>query len=142
MELASKGWKSLLEVDCLRATDGSTLAQVWLHGKVLYALLLERRARRLNGDQWGSLDQPRHATWWRPWKLMAQAIAPLITGAAYWQPAQWAACIELIRERPRRRQLQRFPAAVMRLMRDACPLGIAPSLQALAASSAKALIDQ
>jgi hypothetical protein len=133
VELAIKRWKSVLDVDGLRAKEGSTLAQVWLHGKLLYARLLERHARRLNGEQWGYLDQPRHATWWRPWKLMAQAIAPLITGAAYWQPAQWAACIELIKERPRRRQLQRFPAAVMRLMRDACPTGIAPPLQALAA---------
>lgn len=50
VELAIKRWKSLLDVDCLRAKEGSTLAQVWLHGKLLYALLLERRARRLNGD--------------------------------------------------------------------------------------------
>jgi hypothetical protein len=50
-QLAIKRWRGLLDVDCLRAKEGSPLGQVWLHGKLLDALLLERRARRLNGEQ-------------------------------------------------------------------------------------------
>ncbi len=51
IELAIKRWKSVLDVDALRARKGSPLANVWLHGKLLYALMLERRMRRkLGGD--------------------------------------------------------------------------------------------
>jgi Transposase DDE domain len=46
VELAIKRWKSVLDVDALRAKARSPLAEVWLHGKLLYALLLERRMRR------------------------------------------------------------------------------------------------
>src|SRR5512143_1681293 len=70
VELAIKRWKSLLDVGRLRAKAEGTLASLWVHGKLLYALLLERRCRRLGGAQWGYLDQPRQATWWRSWHLM------------------------------------------------------------------------
>jgi IS4 transposase len=65
VELAIKRWKSVLDVDALRAKAGSSLAEVWRHGKLLYALLLERRMRRKLGDSWGRLDQERVLTWWR-----------------------------------------------------------------------------
>ena len=76
MELAIKRWKSLLDVDALRARQGSPLADLWLHGKSLYALLVDRRMRRTMGDSWGRLDRARTATWWRPWKLLHQALVP------------------------------------------------------------------
>ena len=41
--IAIKRWKSVLDVDALRAKATSPLAEVWLHGKFLYALMLERR---------------------------------------------------------------------------------------------------
>jgi hypothetical protein len=53
VELAIKRWKSLLDVGRLRAKAEGTLASLWLQGQLLYALLLERRCRRLAGDQWG-----------------------------------------------------------------------------------------
>lgn len=115
VEVAIKRWKSLLDVDQLRAKEGSTLAQVWLHGKLLYALLLERRMRRA-GDAWGYLDRPRHATWWRSWQLLKSALAAIITGVTYWQSPQWPACIEVMQERRRRRQLQRLPDSMLRLL--------------------------
>src|SRR5437879_7049236 len=43
----------VLDVDALRAKATSPLAEVWLHGKLLYALMLERRMRRQLGDSWG-----------------------------------------------------------------------------------------
>jgi hypothetical protein len=46
VELAIKRWKRGLDVDALRAKAPSPLAEVWLHGKWLYALMLERRMRR------------------------------------------------------------------------------------------------
>src|SRR5216683_2494631 len=46
-------WKSVLNVDALRAKAHSPLVEVWLHGKLLYALMLERRMRRQVGERWG-----------------------------------------------------------------------------------------
>ena len=109
IEIAIKRWKSLLDVGALRAREGSPLAEVWLHGKLLYALMLEKRMRRTMGDAWSRLDQERAATWWRPWKMMQDEIAPLITAAMFRQPQAWEACLEVLMERPRRRKLQRLP---------------------------------
>ena len=54
VEIAIKRWKSVLDVDALRAKANSPLAEVWLQGKLLYALMLERRMRRQLGDQLGA----------------------------------------------------------------------------------------
>jgi hypothetical protein len=110
VELAIKRWKSLLDVDALRTRDGSPLADLWLHGKLLYALLLDRRLRRQLGAAWGHVDQERTATWWRPWKLMQKAITPMISGALSWQSAHWEPCVQVLAERPRCRKLQQLPA--------------------------------
>jgi hypothetical protein len=121
VELAIKRWKSLLDADALRARYESPLAELWLHGKLLYALLVERRMRRCMGDSWGRLDRERMATWWRPWKLMLEALAPRITGALSWDESQWRQSLEVMTERPRRRQLQRLPEAVCLLLSRADP---------------------
>lgn len=122
VELAIKRWKSLLDADALRARYGSPLAELWLHGKLLYALLLERRMRRCMGDSWGRLDRERTATWWRPWKLMQEALAPRITGALSWDESRWGQSLEVMIERPRRRKLQRLPEAVCLLLYRADPV--------------------
>jgi hypothetical protein len=109
VELAIKRWKSVLDVDALRAKARSPLAEVWLHGKLLYALMLERRMRRQIGDSGGRLDQERLATWWRVWGMLKDEIAPMITGALFWKAEAWAACLKVLAERPRRRKLQQLP---------------------------------
>ena len=109
VELAIKRWKSVLDVDALRAKACSPLAEVWLHGKLLYAVLLERRMRRKLGDRWGRLDQERVLTWWRVWDMLKDEIAPMITGALFWKDEAWAACLKVLAERPRQRQLQQLP---------------------------------
>ena len=109
VELAIKRWKSVLDVDALRAKARSPLAEVWLHGKLLYALLLERRMRRKLGDRWGRLDQTRRVTWWRVWGLLKDEIAPMVTGALFWKEEAWVACLNVLAERPRRRTLQQLP---------------------------------
>jgi len=80
IEMAIKRWKSVLDADLLRARYGSPLANVWLHGKLLDALLLDRRLRRTLGAGWSRLDGERWATWWRPWKLLQAELTPQITG--------------------------------------------------------------
>lgn len=113
VEIAIKRWKSVLDVDALRAKAHSPLAAVWLHGKLLYALMLERRMRRQLGDRWGRLDQERVGTWWRVWGMLKAEIAPMITGAVFWKEDAWAACLKVLMERPRRRTLQQLPPAAL-----------------------------
>jgi hypothetical protein len=116
IEIAIKRWKSVLDVDALRAKACSPLAQVWLHGKLVYALMLERRMRRTLGDRWGRLDHERVGTWWRVWGMLKEVIAPLITGALFWQEEVWEACLKVVAERPRRRKLQKLPLAALALL--------------------------
>jgi len=113
VEIAIKRWKSVLAVDALRAKARSPLAEVWLHGKLLYALMLERRMRRQLGDSWGRLDRERIGTWWRLWGMLKDELAPMITGALFWKEDAWAACLKVLMERPRRRTLQQLPPAAL-----------------------------
>lgn len=113
VELAIKRWKSLLDADAVRAKATGPLADVWLHGKLLYALMLERRMRRKVGDAWSHLDHERVATWWRAWGMLKEEIAPMITGAFFWPDAAWGACLKVLAERPRRRKLQQLPPEVI-----------------------------
>jgi hypothetical protein len=103
VEIAIKRWKSVLDVDALRAKATSPLAEVWLHGKWRDALMLERRMRRQLGDRWGRLDHERMGTWWRGWGMLKDELAPRITGALFWKEGAWAACLKVLAERPRRR---------------------------------------
>jgi len=116
IEIAIKRLKSLLDADELRAKEGCGLAELWLNGKLLYALMLEKRMRRRLGDDWGYLDRERIGTKWRVWKLLKQEIAPMITGVQFWRSENWAACIEVLFERPRRRKLQTLPKRVRKLL--------------------------
>src|SRR6516164_9056045 len=116
VELAIKRWKSVLDVDALRAKVHSPLAEVWLHGKLLYALMLERRMRRQLGDRWGRLDHERLSTWWRVWGMLKDEMAPMITGALFWREDAWVACLKVLAERPRRRKLQQLPPEAIDLL--------------------------
>ena len=116
VEIAIKRWKSVLDVDALRAKATSPLAEVWLHGKLLYALMLERRMRRQLGDSWGRLDHERVGTWWRIWGMLKDELAPMITGALFWKADAWAACLKVLAERPRRRKLQQLPSAAIDIL--------------------------
>src|SRR5262249_30433448 len=93
--------------------SNSPLAAVWLHGKLLYALMLERRMRRQLGDSLGRLGHERVGTWWRVWGMLKDELAPMITGALFWKEDAWAACLKVLMERPRRRQLQQLPPAAL-----------------------------
>lgn len=122
IELLFKRYKSLLDLDQLRARAGSVLGAVWLHGKLLYACLLEARARRRGGTDWTALEGARRGTWWRVWRLVQDELTPLITLAACWGETAWTAALRALAERPRRRRLQQLPAAfVVWLQRPAPP---------------------
>jgi hypothetical protein len=103
VEIAIKRWKSVRDMDALRAKATSPLAEGWLQGKWRYALMLERRMRRQLGDSWGRLDRERVGTWWRVWGMLKDERGPMSTGALFWQEEAWAACLQVLVERPRRR---------------------------------------
>lgn len=133
IEIAIKRWKSVLDVDLLRARYESPLADVWVHGKLLYVLLLDTRLRRMLGEQWSWLDRARTATWWRPWKLLRDEVAPRITGLVSCLHPQWETCLQVLAERPRRRQLQRLPQEVIMVFALSAPPRQPASPQAIAA---------
>ena len=113
VELVFKHFKSLLNLDELRARAGSVLGNVWLHGKLIYACLIERRAVNRCGDDWTSLDGERRGTWWRIWKLIAQELIPLITLSQCWDLRAWSAALNALAERKRKRKLQSLPTEVV-----------------------------
>ena len=113
IELLFKRFKSLLDLDQLRARAASPLGQLWVCGKLLYAGLLEQRALRRCGADWTHLDGARRGTWWRVWKLLAQELVPLLTLSQCWDLRAWPAALTALAERPRQRKLQALPLAVV-----------------------------
>jgi hypothetical protein len=116
VELAIKRLKSLLNIDHLRAKKDSVLADLYLHGKLLYAWVIEKRLRRRCGLDWNRLDQPRRATPWRVVKLLQQELTSAISGVRQWDFRRWAEALNVMQERPRRRPLQTVPARVGQLI--------------------------
>lgn len=121
VELIFKHFKSLLNLDELRARAGSALGNVWLHGKLIYACLIERRAINRCGDDWTSLDGERRGTWWRIWKLIAQELIPLITLSQCWDLRAWPSALNALAERKRKRKLQSLPTEVVIWLHQPAP---------------------
>nr|VFJ51604.1 MAG: Transposase DDE domain-containing protein [Candidatus Kentron sp. DK] len=116
VELVIKRMKSLLDIDKLRARENSALADLYLHGKLLYTWVLEKLVRRRCGENWNRLDQPRRATPWRIWKLLRQELTVTINGVLHWDMSRWQDCLHVLQERPRRRKLQVLPTDVCRII--------------------------
>jgi hypothetical protein len=119
IELLIKRCKSLLAAAALRARRDGALAEVWLWGKLLYAILVERLAVKRCGAQWVQMQRARHATWWRVWQLLSQEIAEKILGTEAWSELDWQALKPALSERRRKRQLQRLPPQVLKWMQEA-----------------------
>ena len=92
-----KRLKSVLEIDKLRSKIGSRISEVYLLGKSLYALLIERRA--------GKLKEIKEIEW-RVWKMMAEQIRPIITQVRKWKEDYVELAMNRLRERKRRRKRQ------------------------------------
>ena len=124
IELVFKRWKSLPDADKLRAKRGGKLAELWLNGKLLYALMLEKRMRGLTKCKWGYLDGNRDGTWWRLLKLLRYEVDPIITGVQFWREENWADAIKMMLERPRKRKLQKLPERVIKLLQSGPDLSV------------------
>jgi Transposase DDE domain len=112
VELVIKRYKSLLAAAQVRAKQGSPLALVYLTGKLLFALLVERRAMVRLGNEWTQLLTVRVATWWRVWHLVAQELQAAVLAPRCWSEWEWQAILRALAERPRHRKLQSLPPAV------------------------------
>jgi len=124
VELAIKRLKSILNIDQLRARKNSALADLYLHGKLLYAWVIEKRLRRRCGRDWNRLDQPRRVTPWRLVKLVQRELTEAIQAASQWQWSRWSAALQVMQERPRRRTLQTVPERIRHLIADCQARGV------------------
>jgi hypothetical protein len=117
VELVIKRYKSLLAAARMRAQRGSPLATVYLVGKLLFAVLVERRAMARLGTEWTQMLSVRHATWWRIWKLIAKEMIEAVLNTTAWSAWDWHAVLRALAERKRNRKLQVVPAAVAEWLR-------------------------
>lgn len=112
IELVFKRLKSLLALDALRAKAGSPLAEVYLWGKLLFALLLEGWAAQRVAPAELRLDGERRLTSWRLWKLLVAELKEAVLETAAWAGLDWRAVLSVLGERRRKRKLQGLPTAV------------------------------
>jgi len=114
VEIAIKRLKSLLDLDLLRAHYRSPLADVWLNGKMLYVLMIERRAiNKCDFITCDPLTLTRTLTDWRIFKLISDEVAAIITLAMFW-PTHFSIQVHnALAERKRLRKLQSAPANLL-----------------------------
>lgn len=117
VELLIKRFKSLLNADFLRAHGGSPLSEVYLLGKLLFALLVESRTLKRVGHDWMRMIGSRQATCWRPWKLIAAEIKEVVLNTVAWGSLNWREMLDVLGERKRKRKLQLIPDAVVQWLR-------------------------
>jgi hypothetical protein len=106
VELVFKRWKSLLNVDLLRAKVNNPLGNLWMHGKLLYALMIERRINRIFGSAINDLTEARKTTGWSVYQAMVEQVSPLISGVAFWHVEAWPDFLKVTAQRSRKRALQ------------------------------------
>lgn len=106
IEIAIKRWKSLLNLGDLPVRTNSKLSYLWFHGKLLFALLLEKRVRRKFGSAFTHLDKERYCTWWRLWKFTIDELSPFITASKFFAQADFSLLLNSLAESPRCRKLQ------------------------------------
>lgn len=116
VELVIKRLKSLLDMDCLRARKNSELADIYLYGKLLYAAVIEKIAKRrfnlLPTDMMGE----RKLSAWRPWVWVADDVQSWLINSMPAQMDYAADAIKALCERPRKRKLQTLPKRVFKLL--------------------------
>lgn len=94
IEIVIKRLKSVLNIDALRARRGSRLAQVYLLGKSLYAIMIEKRALRMTRNR---------EVEWRLWRIVADQIRGWITLSDFLDFELNRDVLKVLKERPRKR---------------------------------------
>lgn len=115
IELVIKRLKSVLNLDALRAQRGSHLAQVYLLGKSLYALMIETRAFKLSRTR---------DVEWRLWRIVADQIRCWITLSNIIGHEINRDILKVLKERSRKRQRLRTKIAEIVQKLDLKPMHI------------------
>lgn len=102
IEIVIKRLKSVLDLGALRARRGSRLAKVYLLGKLLYALIVERRALRFK--------RSKDVTW-RLWKRIVSQMRALIEFPNRLDQKVSKDVLIVLKERPRKRKSLRVQLA-------------------------------
>ena len=124
VELVIKRLKSLLLVDELRAHKGTQLAELYLQGKLLYAAITQKVTQQRFSGVARSMDKPRQLTDWRLWITVSGDFRAAVKACFPRQERFREDCIKSLSERPRKRQLQGLPPAVLALMDTCQKLGV------------------
>lgn len=124
VELLIKRLKSLLKIDELRARKNSKLAELYLHGKLLYAAVTEKiMSKRFSAAQ-TTLGEPRQLTHWRLCRTIAEEINSALKACFPAQGRFIHDCIKSLTERPRKRQLQRLPEKIIMIIESCRSKGL------------------
>lgn len=116
VEIVIKRLKSILQVDELRAHKGTQLAELYLHGKLLYASVTAKIAQQRWPEAVRKMDAPRKITDWRLWVSIAEELkAGFKTCFARRTPFA-NDFLKSVAERPRQRKLQSLPDAAHTLI--------------------------
>jgi len=124
VEIVIKRLKSLLLIDELRAHKGAQLAELYLHGKLLYAAVMAKIAQQRWPQAARKMDASRQVTDWRLWRSVADELKAGFK-ACFSPKAEFAEdYLKSVTERPRKRQLQSLPAAVHTLIERCRLMGL------------------
>lgn len=124
VELVIKRLKSLLHVDELRARKHSQLAELYLHGKLLYAAVTAKIAQQRWPQATRGMDAPRQVTDWRLWRSVADDMKAGFKACFPRNSRYTGDYLKSVAERPRKRQLQTLPTDVQRLIEICRELGV------------------
>lgn len=102
IEMVIKRLKSVVEIDRLRASKGSRLAEAYLLGKSVYALLIARRSGKLKAGE---------EVTWRLWKMIREELNWQINQVWRWEKENLEQAIKQMKERKRHRKRQMESAA-------------------------------
>lgn len=116
IELVIKRMKSIVGIDKLRAFKDSVLAQLYLHGKLLWICVLERLIHRRYRQASRRMDEVRELSDWRLWKLMHEELKSQLTRRFAFREYWVMDTIKSLKERARKRQLQGLPPRVVEMI--------------------------
>lgn len=119
VELVIKRMKSLLNIDKLRAFKDSKLSKLYLYGKLLYTVIVEKRANHRFSTARTGMVKNRVITPWRLWHLTTETLRSAIVSCFPYREQYKSDAEKSMTERRRKRKLQTLPKAIFELI-DAC----------------------
>jgi len=119
VELVIKRMKSLLNIDKLRAFKESKLADLYLYGKLLYIVVVEKTANRRFSTAQTGMVKDRCITPWRLWSITTENLRSAIVSCFPYSEKYKADAEKSMTERPRKRKLQTLPDVIFNLI-DVC----------------------